>query len=146
MIKAIMQRSANEQILPGMALALWLFPASCSTYGSSCMISAECGQSSAPTRLLRWHSVSVTRCLVSHAGLSRRSLPWQTTSGTVLHYNRYAQHMAWWYSLRVRAPKPWLVKYGLMSHRTHCRTYWGWVVTGGMTQPAVSKHRRKIGS
>jgi len=33
----------------------------------------------------------------------------------------------------------------LTSHQTHYRSYQGWVFTGPITQPTVSKHWRKTG-
>ena len=39
----------------------------------------------------------------------------------------------------------WLIELGLTSHQTHYRSYRGWVFTGQMTHPRVSKHWRKIG-
>jgi len=37
------------------------------------------------------------------------------------------------------------IEQGLTSHQTHYRSYWERVFMGQMTQPTVSKHRRKIG-
>jgi len=37
------------------------------------------------------------------------------------------------------------VQQGLTCHQTHCRSYQERVFMGQMTQPTVSKHRRKIG-